>query len=142
MSERFAKAMICFAALGCIANAIFMIVAPMKWYLTVPTVSQTGPANSHFITDVGLAYLCCGLMLSYGASSPSGRWQSLIAGVMWLIAHGLFHVFEFATGKATASRFLRDAPGVLGLPLLVMTALFILLVTHRVSADARSRRKD
>ena len=57
ISERLAQAMIALAALGCIGNAIFMIVAPIKWYLTIPTVSATGPANSHFITDIGLAYL-------------------------------------------------------------------------------------
>ena len=132
MSEHFARLLIALAALGCIANALFMIVAPMRWYWAVPTVPATGPANSHFIIDVGLAYLCCGITLCYGGLYPSGRWLALIAGAMWLGAHGLFHVFEFATGHATASRFLQDVPGVLGPPLLVIGALAILVATHRI----------
>lgn len=132
VSERLAQAMIALAALCCFANAMFMIIAPMKWYRMFPTVSPTGPANSHFITDIGLAYLCCGITLCYGARYPSGRWLALLAGVLWLTAHGLFHVFEFAAGEATTSRFLQDAPGVLGLPLLVIAALGILVVTQRI----------
>jgi len=132
MSERFAQAMIALAALVCIANAIFMIVAPIRWYWAVPTVPATGPANSHFITDVGLAYLCCGITLCYGAIYPSGRWLALIAGAMWLTAHGLFHVFEFATGEVTGTRFLQDLPGVLGPALLVVVAFAILVATQRI----------
>ena len=128
---------------GCVANAIFMIVASIKWYWTIPTVPPTGPANSHFITDIGLAYLCCGIILCYGVVYPSGRWMALVAGAMWLTAHGLFHVFEFVSGKTTASRFLQDAPGVLGLPLLVIAALAVLLATQRiVPACSAAHRTD
>ena len=138
--ERFAQVLIALAALSCIANAIFMIVAPIRWYWAVPTVPATGPANSHFITDVGLVYLCCGITLCYGALYPSGRWLALIAGAMWLGAHGLFHVFEFVRGEVSASRFLRDVPGVLGPPFLVVVAFSILLATQRIVPAGLPRR--
>jgi hypothetical protein len=136
MSERFAQAMIALAVLVCIANAIFMVVAPIRWYWTVPTVPATGPANSHFITDVGLAYLCCGITLCYGALYPSGRWLALITGAMWLIGHALFNVFEFATeGSDSHSALIvvtrRIAPA--GLP----QRIFLRLAQH-----ARSRPRE
>jgi hypothetical protein len=140
MSERFAQAMIALAVLVCIANAIFMVVAPIRWYWTVPTVPATGPANSHFITDVGLAYLCCGITLCYGALYSSGRWLALITGAMWLIGHALFHVFEFATGEVTRTRFLQDLPGVLGPALLVVVAFAILVVTRRIAPAGLPQR--
>lgn len=131
--EYVALAMIVLAALFCVGNGLFMVVAPVEWYWAVPTVPATGPANRHFITDVGLAYLCCGAMLLYGARNPQGRWLALVAGSLWLTAHGVFHVVEVMAGICSASRFRADVPGVLGPPLLVLAALGILAARRRIA---------
>jgi hypothetical protein len=87
----------------------------------------------HFIADIGLAYLCCGSLMMYGAWYPAGRWLALVAGSLWLAAHGLFHIYEVAAGMSTFNRFLMDVPGVLGPPLLVFLALAILGVRRRIT---------
>ena len=131
--EYVALAMIVLAALFCLGNGLFMVVAPVDWYWAVPTVPATGPANRHFITDVGLAYLSCGAMLLYGARNAPGRWLALLAGSLWLTAHGVFHVLEVAAGICSANHFRADVPGVLGPPLLVLAALGILVARRRIA---------
>ncbi len=37
-----------------------MPTAPEIWYSAVPGVPETGPANIHFIRDIGLAFLAAG----------------------------------------------------------------------------------
>jgi hypothetical protein len=59
---------------------------------------------------------------------------------MWLIGHALFHVFEFATGEVTRTRFLQDLPGVLGPALLVVVAFAILVVTRRIAPAGLPQR--
>ena len=131
--EYVALVMIAVAALFCLGNGLYMVVAPMDWYWAVPTVPATGPANRHLIADVGLAYLSCSVVLLYGAWYASGRWLALIAGSLWLTAHGVLHLHEVAAGICSASRFRADIPGVLGPPLLVLAALGILMARRRIA---------
>ncbi len=132
--DRVAQALIALTALICLGNGLMMLIAPLKWYWSVPGVPTTGPANGHFIRDIGLAYLTCAGLLAYAAISPSGRWLAAAAGATWLTAHGLLHVWEVASGICSVSRFRGDAPAVLGPPLMVLAGLGILL------AHARNRR--
>ena len=132
--------MVVLAALFCVGNGLYMVVAPVDWYRAVPTVAATGPANRHFITDIGLAYLCCGAVLLYGARYIEGRWLALVAGSLWLAAHGVFHLYEVAAGICTASRLRADSAGVLGPPLLVIGALGILMARRRIVPAGLPRR--
>jgi len=128
-----ARALIALSALVCVANGAFMIIAPRAWYYAIPTVPPTGPANLHFIVDIGLAYLTSGIFLLYGLGFPEGRWMALVAGAMWLAAHGVFHIVEVATGISTLGRFWQDVPAVLGPPLLVFVAIGILFRRQRIA---------
>jgi hypothetical protein len=131
--ERIAQVFVLLAAVFCLANAVFMIVTPLQWYGALPTVVSTGAANGHFIVDIGLTYVCCGIVLLYGAIYPSGRWMALLAGGLWLTAHGVFHVVQFASGHTTTAHFLQESAGVLGTPALVIAALAILFATQRIT---------
>lgn len=82
---------------------------------------------------IGLAYLCAGAILFYGALYPEGRWLALVAGAAWLTAHGVFHVVERANDTASFERFTRAAPGVLGPRLMGWCALAILIARQRIS---------
>jgi hypothetical protein len=129
--ERLARGLLALVTVACIGNALLMILTPMQWYAALPSVQATGPANSHFIVDVGVAYLCSGVLLAYGAWSPTIRAGVVMAGVLWLAAHGVVHIVEFLTDEAPANRFLVDAPAVLGPPFVVITALALLGATHK-----------
>jgi len=133
IGDRIVQVLVLLVLLVCLGNGLMMLMQPFEWYLGVPGVSGTGPANAHFIRDIGLAYIGCAVLLGYGLPYPSGRWLALVAGALWLSVHGMLHVWEVATGLCSVERFWGDVPGVLGPPLVVWLALGILFARQRVA---------
>jgi hypothetical protein len=131
--DRFVQFMIALTALFCLANGGSMVWDPHVWYQSLPTVQATGAFNQHFIRDIGLAYMTCGIVLSYAARFPSGRWLAVLAGALWLTMHGAFHVWELLSGIGAQHNFWMDAPGVLGPPLMAWIALGILMARQRIA---------
>lgn len=131
--DRLVQILIVLSALFSLVNGCFMVWDPNYWYQFLPTVQATGHFNEHFIRDIGLAYLSSGMMLGYAARYPFGRWLAALAGGLWLTMHGAFHVWELLTGIGAQHVFWMDAPGVLGPPLMVWTALGILMARQRIS---------
>jgi hypothetical protein len=131
--DRLVQILIVLPALFSIANGGFMVGDPRGWYQILPTVQATGAFNQHFIRDIGLAYITCGIMLGHAARYPSGRWLAALAGVLWLTLHGAFHVWELLTGIGAQHVFWTDAPGVLGPPLMVWIALGIMMARQRIA---------
>lgn len=131
--DRIVQFLIGSAALFASCFGFYMLLDPFGWYEFVDTVNATGPANAHFIRDIGLAYMGSGLLLGFAALHPGLRWGAAIVGNLWLFAHGLFHIYEVVSGICSTDIFWRDAPGVLGPPLLVFIAVIIQLVRQRVS---------
>lgn len=131
--DRLVQLLLLVAALTSIAMGGFMLARPLDWYVFIPTVVTTGPPNQHFIRDIGLAYLGCGVVLGYAAIHPPLRWLAAMAGGLWLSFHGALHVYEVAAGICGPATFWTDAPGVLGQPLLVWAALAILFARQRVA---------
>lgn len=130
--DRLAQILLAIAAVVALLNGGFMLYDPYGWYQAVPTVKFTGPPNQHFIRDIGLAYVSCAAVLVWASSYPSGRWMAAFVGGLWLSLHGGLHIWEVATGVCAPTVFWRDAPGVLGPPLLVWIALGILLGTQKI----------
>ncbi len=131
--DRLVQLLLLVAALTSLAMGAFMLARPLDWYVFIPTVVTTGPPNQHFIRDIGLAYLGCGVVLGYAAIHPPLRWLAAMAGGLWLSFHGALHVYEVAAGICGPATFWADAPGVLGQPLLVWAALAILFARQRVA---------
>jgi hypothetical protein len=133
LTDHLARGLVALAAVIALANGAFMLLDPYGWYQTIPTVRFTGPANQHFIRDIGLAYLASGTLLGFAAINLPMRWLAAFAGSLWLMAHGILHIWEAVTGICAPDIFWRDAPGVLGPPLLVWIALGILFARQRVT---------
>jgi hypothetical protein len=131
--DRIVQFLLALTALIALANGGFMLWNPFGWYQALPTVKFTGPPNGHFIRDIGLAYLACALMLAYAARNPHGRWMAALAGTLWLLFHGLLHVWEVVTGVCDPAIFKQDVPAVLGPPLLGLIALGILFARQRIA---------
>lgn len=95
-----------------LANGLYMLAAPSRWYFAVPGVTTTGPFNQHFIRDIGLIFLLIGTMFVAGARKPGHR--VLLWGVptLWLCGHALFHLWEVAVGVSGHSAMTRDFPAV------------------------------
>ena len=130
--DRVAQLLVAVAMAFALANGGFMLLAPLDWYYYVLTVPATGPANTHFIADIGIAYLSCGVILAYAVTSLNMRWMAALAGALWLAAHGALHIYELIVGICSPGRFWQDVPGVLGPPLLVFLAVGILMARQRI----------
>jgi len=133
LPDRLVQALLAFVALFALANGAVMLFDPYGWYEAVGTVKATGPANPHFIKDIGIAYLVSAAFLGFAATNPALRWGSALAGALWLGAHGVLHIYEVTAGICSPDIFWQDAPGVLGPPLVVLIAVAIQLVRQRVS---------
>jgi hypothetical protein len=132
MIDRIAQILIAIAALFALFNGAFMLWDPYGWYQAVPTVKFTGPPNQHFIRDIGIGFLGSGVMLSYAFWYPTGRWLAALAGSLFLAAHGALHIYEVLTGICAQDVFWKDAPGVLGPPLMVWIALGMLFGAQKI----------
>lgn len=133
LGDRLAQALVAMAALAALANGAFMLAAPFAWYDMVGTVKATGPANGHFLRDIGIAYLVSGALLSYGAANLSLRWGAATAGAAWLMLHGALHVWEVSKGICSPTFFWQEAPGTLGMPLLALIGIAIPLARMRIA---------
>ncbi len=103
-----------------IVNGVFMLVAPGVWYSVVPGVAATGSFNSHFVYDIGMAFLASGAGLAYGARA--GRTAAIIAcaGAVWPVLHALIHVDGWAMNglPSDPQAAISEAVGVVGLAVL------------------------
>ena len=131
--DRLVQVLLALVALLALANGLFMLIDPFGWYDAIGTVKATGPANAHFIKDIGLAYIASAALIGFAAANPALRWGSALAGTLWLGAHGVLHIYEVLSGICSPDIFWRDAPGVLGPPLVALIALAIQITRQRVS---------
>ena len=131
--DRLAQALVALAGLFALANGLIMLINPLGWYDLVGTVKATGPANAHFIRDIGLAYLLSAALLAYAAGRLALRWGAGLAGAGWLLAHGLLHLWEVLAGICAADIFWQEAPGTLGPPLLALSGIGIMFARQRIA---------
>lgn len=86
-------------------NGATMLMAPDFWYATVPGVDHTGPANTHFIRDIGLGFLAAATALLLAAR---GATPLLAPALVFLVGHAGLHLFEMAAHGTTVAGALRD----------------------------------
>ena len=108
--------------LSLVANGVAMLLAPLRWYGSMPAVMLTGAYNAHFVRDIGLFSALIGAALIAGALRPAQRavlWSLAAAG---LGGHAVLHLVEVAAGICGPDAIVRDFPGVT-LPALIAAAL-------------------
>jgi hypothetical protein len=96
-----------FLGVGLALNALFMLAAPAQWYAAVPGVTQSGPLNTHFVRDIGAAYLVAAAGLLGFAASVRAR-PAARAGAAFLALHALVHLWDAAAGREPAHQLLLD----------------------------------
>jgi AhpD family alkylhydroperoxidase len=132
--DRLAQLLVALAALIALGNGLTMLIDPFGWYDMVGTVKATGPANAHFIRDIGLAYLLSAGLLGYAAGNLPMRWGSALAGSTWLTLHGGLHIWEVSAGLCSPGIFWSEAPGTLGPPLIALAGVGLQMARQRVSS--------
>ena len=97
----------------CVANALWMLAGPMHWYRELPaSVPDSGPFNSHFVRDIGCAFLTVGAALAWSAFAPQWRPALVPIAALFLGGHALVHVYDTLRGALGASHWSLDVPGV------------------------------
>jgi hypothetical protein len=94
------------------ANGTWMLAAPINWYRWIPRVAGTGPANLHFIRDIGCAYLVAGLSVIWLGRTPRQAWPAALASGTFLSLHALVHLYDFITGHESARNLTGDVPAI------------------------------
>ena len=105
--------------IGLAANGLIMLVVPSTWYAIVPGVAETGPFNSHFIRDIGVAYLVCGAALAWFALERIAQ-PAALAAAAFLALHALVHLWDAAAGREHAHQLLLDVPTIFLPPVLAL----------------------
>jgi hypothetical protein len=113
------------------ANGLWMLVCPGNWYRTIPGVAGTGPANLHFIRDIGCAYLVVGASLFWLAKKPRQAWPAAFGGGTFLTLHALVHLWDTAAGRESAHQLLADLPAV------VLPAFLVLWLVWLARRDSK-----
>ncbi|MBO6717757.1 MAG: hypothetical protein JJ913_07370 [Rhizobiaceae bacterium] len=112
------------------ANGALMLAAPELWYGIAPGVHDTGPLNTHFIRDIGLAFLAATAALLL-ALNEERRTAAVIAALVFLGGHAGLHIVEmFADGIGPADA-LRD------IVLIVVPAFLPLAILRRSGESLR-----
>src|SRR5215213_1842175 len=119
-----------------LANAAWMLSSPLSWYMHLPAaVPHTGPFNSHFVRDIGVAYLVAALGFGWCALRPGRCRPGHIGLTVFFVGHALIHLVEILAGQLPGTHWLIDAPGVF-LPALLLLILAVPSVRRRMGEAA------
>jgi hypothetical protein len=119
------RALAAILALTMGGNGVVMLAACRWWYGAVPGVVMTGPFNSHFVKDIGAAYLVVGAAFAWFAARPSPAARgAVIAAAVFLGLHAGVHLADAATDPAGLADLARDFTGVF-LPALLAGSIAI-----------------
>ena len=84
------RLLLALVGLANMANGLFMLIAPDRWFAAVPGVPV--PFNPHFVMDIGMAYIASGAGIALGARM--GRSSAILAcaGAAWPVLHAFIHI--------------------------------------------------
>ena len=106
-------------------NGIWMLADPGHWYEHLPAgVPDTGPLNSHFVRDIGCAFLTIGIGLLWALRNPDYRTPLVGVAALFYVAHAILHVYDTGLGGLGNDHWLLDLPGVYLPAILLAVAAF------------------
>ncbi len=112
-------------AVGGASNGIWMLVEPGHWYEHLPAgVPDTGPLNSHFVRDIGCAFLATGIGLLWALRVPAFRTPLVGVAALFYVAHAVLHAHDTVLGILGSDHWLLDLPGVYLPAVLLAVAVF------------------
>ncbi len=100
-------------------NGTWMFVAPIQWFAAVDGVADTGPANPHFVRDVGITYFCAAAALALALRLRRAERPLLALALLFLALHAGLHLWDVAAGRLPAAHLLSDLPGVFLPPIIL-----------------------
>jgi len=96
-----------------ILNGLMMLFRAEYWFHEmIPGVTNTGPFNSHFVMDVGIAFLTCGIGLAWAAFNIARAREVHWGVTLFISGHAIFHVVEILRGALPPAHWRHDLLGV------------------------------
>jgi hypothetical protein len=126
-----------FLGLFNLANGLYMLAAPEAWYAAVPGVAASGPMNTHFIADIGLAFVASGVGQLLAMRTSQAGAAFALAGSVWPALHAGLHVWGwFLHGlPMQSSVLLSEVVGVVGTSALGMLLAVRIFVREKQERD-------
>ena len=78
-----------------LANGLAMILFPAQWAAAVVHLTAPDHLHFHFITDIGFAFAASGVVMLLGTRRGAANAPWALAGAVWPLLHGLFHLKEW-----------------------------------------------
>lgn len=100
-------------------TGVFILFQPRTFYETIPGLAAMGPFNFHFLIDVALVFIVCGVGLYYAAKNHLR--EVAVFAAAWPLLHAFFHAYMWChRGFPFDMIWLSDFIGVVIPGLLVM----------------------
>jgi hypothetical protein len=84
-----------FLGLFHLVNGLVMLVFPGFWAASVVHLTAPDHLHFHFITDIAMAFMASGAGMLLGARRGAANGPWALAGAVWPLLHGLFHIEEW-----------------------------------------------
>jgi hypothetical protein len=111
-----------------------MLLFPESWYTDFPAgIPHTGPFNSHFIRDLGVAFIVVALAFAWCARNLNRSSTVHLVLTVFFTGHALIHIVDLEVGQLPRSHWLIDTPGVF-LPAVLMITLAVPSVRRRLAS--------
>ncbi len=115
------RLVISFISIFYLANGLLMLAAPLTWYDITPGADHTGPANIHFIRDIGLAFIAASAAI-IAVAQPALRLRPAFAATSVFVGgHAILHMIEFLDGHFGFFEIIRDTALIVVPALIVIT---------------------
>lgn len=113
-------------------NGGWMLFFPLSWYENFPaSIPHTGPFNSHFVRDLGVAFLVVAVAFWWSARNIDRAYSVHLVLTAFFTGHALIHIADIVVGRLPQSHLLIDTPGVF-LPALLMLISAVPSVRKRI----------
>lgn len=122
--ERLLKIGFGVGGLTSLATGVWMWFAPRNWYDIFPgDIADFGPANLHFIRDLGGWYAAGGVLLLFALTNPVRfGGVALLVTLISSFAHSVSHLRDVISSEVGAEHWITDLPFVHG-PLIIVAIM-------------------
>lgn len=111
MNEKYLPFILSFFGATNIGNGLWMLFFAENWFNNLPVaLHDTGPLNKHFVHDIGMIYLLCGIALIWCARHIRTTHYLYLSVMLFFVGHALIHVVEIIVGLLPQSHWLIDFP--------------------------------
>jgi len=118
-----------------VLNGFLMLFGPNAWLINTPGVTDTGPYNSHLVSDIGTFYIPRGIALAFSARDPVRHVLVIGAAAGASLLHSLLHLYSHAVGWLSYQHLLTEIIGIY-FPTALLVAMVVVLVRTPATTTA------